>query len=38
METRLFVLENRIDELGRFVWHSAAHGGSGIEVDEEGHS
>ena len=27
-----------IDELGRFVWHSVANGGSRIEVDEEGHS
>ena len=27
-----------IDQLGRFVWHSVANGGSGIEVDEEGHS
>ena len=24
-----------IDELGRFVWHSVAHGGSRVEVDEE---
>ena len=28
----------RIDELGRIVWHSVANLGSGIEVDEEGHS
>ena len=27
-----------IDELGRFVWHSVADGGSRIEVDEECHS
>ena len=27
-----------IDELGRFVWHSVADGGSRIEVDEESHS
>ena len=27
-----------IDELGRLVWHSVENGGSGIEVDEEGHS
>ena len=27
-----------IDALGRFVWHSVANGGSGIEVDNEGHS
>ena len=27
-----------IDELGRLVWHFVANGGSGIEVDEEGHS
>ena len=26
------------DELGRLVWHTVASGGSGIEVDEEGHS
>ena len=27
-----------IGELGRLVWHFVANGGSGIEVDEEGHS
>ena len=27
-----------IDELGRFVWHSVADGGSRIKVDEESHS
>ena len=27
-----------IDELGRLLWHSVANGGSGIVVDEEGHS
>ena len=27
-----------IGELGRLGWHSAANGGSGIEVDKEGHS
>ena len=27
-----------IDELGRFVWLSVGNSGSGIEVDEEGHS
>ena len=27
-----------IDELGRLVWHSVANGGSGMEVDKEGHS
>ena len=26
------------DDLGRFVWHSVADGGSSIEVDEECHS
>ena len=24
-------------ELGRFVWHAVANGGSGIEVDQESH-
>ena len=27
-----------IDELGRFVWHSVADGGSRIDVDEDSHS